>query len=216
MMKKLVAIFIILTGFVLFLSNLDVVNFNDVFGYLWPTFIILVGLAGIFTNKKADITNLIIILIGLHFLFIKLDLIEENLIRIVFFPIILILIGFNLLVKGDQVKKVSNRKSYTAIFGGIEEKNNDDNFTGCDITTIFGGVELDFSEIKIKEEKAIINITSLFGGAELTLPKDYKVTVQGTPIFGGCENKLREQTTKAKKELIINFVVAFGGIALKN
>lgn len=217
MIKKLIGLFIIAFGVLLLLANLEISNFNKTMEYLWPSMIMLVGIAGIYEKKKFDFIYFIIFILGLNFLLTNLDLFSGDLITIIFWPLILVLFGGNLLLRKDaSSKRPNNQKYYTAIFSEVSERNDDDNFIQCDVTTIFGGGKIDFSGIKLKKDKGYINIISIFGGMELILPKDYKVIANGLPIVGACENKMTINNKESKKQLIINYTIIFGGIELKN
>ena len=215
MIKKVIGIFLILFGVSLLLSNFNVLDFSEATSYIIPALLIIVGIVGIIEKKKFDLFYFIIFIVGLSSLFSRLELIDTNLLTSIIFPLLVVLIGVRVLNLKLASKKVSTSKYYTSIFGGIEEKNIDKNFEGCEITSIFGGAELDFSEIKLKNDKAYINIVAIFGGSEIRLPKKHKITVTGLPIFGGAENKC-ESDEDSKKEIIVNYTVVFGGIDIRN
>ena len=80
------------------------------------------------------------------------------------------------------------------------------------VTSVFGGVELDMRDVKL-EEDLIIDCFTLFGGIDIRLPKDVKVEVNGLPIFGGVENKYRNND-EAKVTIYINHTTIFGGVDL--
>lgn len=217
MIKKVIGFFIIITGILLFLSNIDMLEFNEMMKYIWPSLLILIGLIGMVERRRVDIFYLIVTILGISFFISNIGLVEKDVLSIVLFPTIIIIIGIKILSKNVLKPRISNnQKSYTSIFGGIEEKNDDKNFTKCDITAIFGGSNIDFREIKIKEDKAYIDVVAIFGGAELILPEGYKVTLNGIPIFGGVDNKLLKNDSESKKEIIINYTVIFGGMDIKN
>jgi predicted membrane protein len=217
MIKKLIGLFIVVVGLLLLFANLNLLDFHIAMKYLWPSLIILIGMVGMIEKKKFDITFSIILILGINFLLNNLKIVNDNLITIIFWPLILVLFGSSLLFRKDSsLKKPNNQKYYTAVFGEISERNNDDNFIQSDITTIFGGGKIDFSEIKLKQNKAYINVVSIFGGMELILPEDYAIVAHGLPIFGSCENKVTTNNKDSKKQLIINYTVIFGGIDLKN
>lgn len=207
--------FIILVGILIFLNNFNWIDYNLIMKFLWPSVVIIIGIVGMIERKKFDFIFSAIILFGLNHLLINLNITDKNIVDLIFWPLILVILGYNLLFQG-HVKGNNNLRYYTVIFSGLEEKNDDKEFTECDIMTIFGGGDFDFSHINLKGSKGYINIISIFGGAELKLPTEYKVSSSGIPILGGFENKLSTNNEKAKKELIINYTVILGGISIKN
>ena len=214
MIKKVIGLFIIIVGILLFLSNLEIINFNDVSQYLLPSLVLIIGIVGMFERKKVDIFFLIIALLGFTSLILALGIIDKNLINTLMFPIILILVGIRVLSFRIIRPRISSEKKYTAIFGGLEEKNIDKNFESCDVTSIFGGSKIDFRNIKLKSNKGYITVFVLFGGSEIIVSKKHKITVESAPIFGGIENKA--VNSDGKDEIIINCTAIFGGIEIKN
>ncbi len=217
MVKKTIGLFVIIIGILLFLSNVDFIDFNDFGRYIWSTLLIVIGVSGIIEKKKLDTFFLIVTVLGIFLLFTNIGIIERDIFRLLFVPLILVIIGVQLLLtSGINIKKGNSSKYYTAIFGGIEEKNVDKDFTDCEITSVFGASAVDFRDIKLKKDKAVINVTCIFGGCEIILPRDYKINITGTPIFGGLDNKLLENNADSKKEIIVNYTVIFGGVEIKN
>ena len=80
---------------------------------------------------------------------------------------------------------------------------------------VFGGCDVDYRDIEIKDEIGYISVKAIFGGATIYVSKDVKVEVQGTPIAGGVENKTKSNPD-AKKTLLIDYTLIFGGIEIKN
>ncbi len=217
MIRKIFGLFIILTGIFLFLSNFDMVNFSTMMSYLWPLTVISIGIIGMKERKRFDIIFLIILLYGINDLLKTLDVIDKSIIGAVLWPLIFVLIGYHLLFEQHtSIKRKNNQKSYVTIFGGIKDKNEEQDFTQCEIFSTFGEARIDFSDIKLSGDKGYINVTSIFGGAKIILPDGYKVTFNGLPIFGGCDNKLTTNDKDADKEIIINYTVIFGGIEVLN
>lgn len=215
MVKKFIGIFIVFIGILLLLSNIDVIRFKDYIGYLASTFLMFVGVIGMYERKKFDVVYFLIILFGLSWSLNTMNLINRDIISVIFFPVIIIVLGIRIINFNVFSKREVNSKTYTSIFGGLEEVNNDKEFTGCDVVSIFGGGTIDFTNVKLKEDKAIINVIAIFGGNDLIFNKKHSVSLNGTPIFGGVENKL-DNSEKTTGEIIINYIVVFGGVEIKN
>lgn len=142
------------------------------------------------------------------------NVIEWSTIWKVFLPIIIMVVGLSIIFGNRKVKtkKVrENAKEYVAIFSGVDEMIGkiESDFK---VTSVFGGVELDMRDVKL-EEDLIIDCFTLFGGIDIRLPKDVKVEVNGLPIFGGVENKYRNND-EAKVTIYINHTTIFGGVDL--
>jgi hypothetical protein len=58
----------------------------------------------------------------------------------------------------------------------------------------------------------------MFGGIDIRVPETWAVTVRGTGVFGGYEDKTIEPrpTDPKPPHLIITGVALFGGVTVKN
>lgn len=216
MMKRVIALIVIVTGILLMLSNLDIVTFEDLSGVVFSIGVMIIGIAGLIERRRFDfVLSMFVIVGGLYFLS-NIGVIGNEAIEDILWPTVIIAIGISLLF--SVTRRVVSTKSvtaYTAIFGGIEEKNESDEYLSSEITAVFGGADINYRKIKIKGNQGFINVTAVFGGATIIVPEDVKVTVRGLPIFGGAENKAASNSD-AKKEIVINYTAIFGGIEIKN
>lgn len=216
MTKRIVGLMIVSIGILLLLSNLDVVMFERFWRIIIALGIMAIGINGLIEKKRLDVILLILTIFGGLYLLANVGLIEYKIIKIIFWPLINILIGVSLLM-GTSKKRFKNNKatSYIAVFSSVEDTNKNNEYENSEITAIFGGVEVDYRDIKIKDKLAYINVTVAFGGVTIFVPADVKITIKGMPIFGGVENKSLSKDT-AKSELIINYTALCGGIEIKN
>ena len=103
--------------------------------------------------------------------------------------------------------------------GGIKKKIISKDFKGGDITVIFGGVELDFSQADITE-KATLEVTQIFGGTKLIVPANWEIKSELVSVFGSIEDKRMVQPTALSNEtnkiLILRGTTLFGGIEIKS
>lgn len=214
-MKKVFGFMVIITGILLLFDNLNIVSFDNLFGLVISIGAIIVGITGLIEKKRFDfIMTMFIVFGGLYFLS-NVGIMEEGVVDDIFWPIVIIGIGLSLLF--SVTTRVSNKSitPYLAIFSGVEEKNESAEYISSDITAIFGGAEVNYRKIKIKDNVGYINVTAIFGAATIMVPEDVKITVKGLPIFGGAENKA-VSLDKARKELVINYTAIFGGVEIKN
>jgi len=139
-------------------------------------------------------------------------------------PIVLIIIGISIVLrrKGHVIRAASDIDEDfiedTSIFGGSEKSFISKNFKGGKITSIFGGSKISFTESKMAEEGAVIDMFCLFGGNELVIPNDWTVVNDSFVIFGGYADKRSRSATEQndpKKILKIKGSVVFGGSEIK-
>ena len=208
---------------VFFLLQAIIPSFNLGFNIIWPIALILVGVGTAAKERKIDLWNILIAFIGLWFLLLNLNIINNDY-KEIFWPIIIILVGLSIFINAIKIKKnreivktISNNKAlnYNAVFSGIEEKIITKDFKGANIYAVFGGVDLDLREIEIKDD-VVINVTSIFGGTDLFLPENkYNIKVTNNSIFGGTENKNKSEHQENRKTIYINAVSVFGGTDIK-
>ena len=191
------------------------------FDILWPSVIILIALYNAIKKKTLDFWIVFLFFVGVWALLWNLDYIPEEYSNI-FWPLILIMMGITIIYNTSKFKKRVIRKinivdgdcNYNAIFSGIDEKITSDDFKGCNISAIFGGVELDFSDAIIKDD-INITITSIFGGTDITLPAGFKLVIEPVSIFGGTDNKYKTSTKKDAKTIYVSCISIFGGTDIK-
>jgi len=105
-----------------------------------------------------------------------------------------------------------------AIFGGVKKNIVSKNFKEGDVTTIMGGVELNFIQADINGT-AILDVTQLFGGTKIIVPQQWKIASEMVAVFGGVEDKrpiIHGAVPSAEKTLIIKGTSIFGGIDIRS
>lgn len=162
------------------------------------------------------------LIIGLLFLLSSWGIFSSGLVFKLFFPVLLILIGCNVLFKGSAQKKQfrdysgtvhSDVPEYNAIFGGHSICFENEIFSGANINSIFGGIDLKLQQAYLQED-VVINCNAIFGGIDILVPANVNVQISGVPIFGAIDNKVRNRTPGAPT-IFINATCLFGGIDIK-
>ena len=206
-------------GIIFLGNNLKFWSVNVFFDGWWTLFIIIPSFIGIF--KKGDrITSLCCLVIGILLLLACQDIISFSLIRKLILPIILIFIGIAILFRPKKVtdenykeiERDSDSLDLVAVFSGREERVID-NFKGAKCISVFGGIDLDLREAKLKGD-IVIEAVACFGGIDILLPYDVNVVTSGVPFFGGIETKIQNKE-KSKATVYIKYVSVFGGIDIK-
>ncbi len=134
-----------------------------------------------------------------------------------FWPVILIIIGINLLFlrsrrnRGNLVR--NDELDINAILAGLKQEVESDDFKGGEINVVMGGVELNLEKSVIATSPAVIDVSCVMGGVKLRIPKDWKVTLKATPVLGGVEDK-RGAVTESEKVLIIKGSLVMSGLEI--
>lgn len=209
-------------GGVLLLKNLEIIKFDSwhvFWGTVWATGLILAGLMTIFSSRRASLRvwGLLLMTIGVSIGLGAYGVINISVWKI-FWPVILIAIGLMVSI-GSGGRKRSKKSAADvsgnekiAIFYGEESRVKGD-YTGGSVTAIFGGVELDLRQAKIKDG-AVIDIFTFCGGVNINMPDDVIVKNEVHGILGGSEDKTVSKSS-AKKTIILRGECILGGLEVK-
>lgn len=228
-----VGIVLILIGGLFLLDNLDIIYFNFpriIFSF--PMILIILG-AIIMINSGKKIFGAVIFTFGAFLMIPRIfPWIHFN--ASIIFPIIIILLGILIITrrrnhygtskynifhgsKGDNL--TADRIDEISIFGGGEKIINSDNFQGGNVTSIFGGSEIDLTNCKLAPGENVIDVLAIFGGNTFIVPKDWNVQTDVFPMFGGFSNKIYRDpnlVVDRDKVLLIKGFVLFGGGEIKS
>jgi LiaF transmembrane domain len=180
----------------------------------WPVAIIGLGLIGMWVERRVSLGPAIVVGIGVLLLADQQQWTDEDL----FGPVLLILIGL-VVLSGLWHRRVegSERESRVVMFGGTKIKDRSEHFAHADVSAIFGGATLDLRDAHIDQE-ASVDALALFGGVDVVVPEGWRVSLGGTPIFGGCEDKTEgDGELPADAPLLkVHATAIFGGVDVKN
>lgn len=225
-MKKISSIIwgilFIVVGLIFALNALELTDINIFFDGWWTLFIIVPCFAGLFKddNKSGSIVGLSI---GCILLLACQDILNFEIVWKLIFPIILVSIGLSFLLKDvfhtgitKAVKKLNKDggKVYCSTFGSQNVDLEKEEFKGCDLEAVFGGIKIDLRDAKLKSD-VVINASAVFGGIDILVPSNVKVKVTSTPIFGGVDNKFKNAKDEKAKTIYVNATCIFGGVEIK-
>ena len=212
----------VIVGFIFCLNILDITDINIFFDGWWTLFIIVPCFIGLFKDEDKS-GNLIGLIIGGCLLLGCIDIVEFSLIWKLMVPAILVMIGLSFIFKDTlnskvkkEIKKLNKTetKEYCSCFSGQTVDYNKEEFEGCSISAIFGGVKCDLKEAIINSD-VVINANSIFGGITIYVPEDVNVKIGSTCIFGGVSDERKNKTKDAKYTIYINATSMFGGVEIK-
>ena len=212
----------IVVGVIFGLNALDITDINVFFDGWWTLFIIVPCFIGLFKDEDKS-GNLIGLVIGACLLLGCIDIVEFSLIWKLMVPAILVMIGLSFIFKDTlnskvkkEIKKLNKTetKEYCSCFSGQTVDYNKEEFEGCSISAIFGGVKCDLKEAIINSD-VVINANSIFGGITIYVPEDVNVKIGSTSIFGGVSDERKNKTKDAKYTIYINATSMFGGVEIK-
>jgi hypothetical protein len=165
-------------------------------------------------SRTQTFVGLFVILLGLDMLF------DINLFRILF-PLIIIWFGFTILTgrKNMDFSKVAvtdeDFLKRVLIFSGINTKITSKAFGGGEVVAIFGGGEIDITEVQAAGSDIKIDLVAIFGSLKIRVPENWVVQSGGVGILGGFNNS----TTAKKGRKVaakIEGVAILGGVEIAN
>lgn len=217
-------IVLVALGVVWGIGALGIVEINLFFPGWWTLFIIVPCFISLFGKDEDKTGDVIGILIGVCLLLACQGVIRFDLLWKLMIPVVLVVVGLSMIFKDalkgkvlKEVKKVqgkSGEKEYWATFSGQKLNFAGEKFEGCRLEAIFGGIKCDLREAKI-EKDVLVKASAVFGGVEIYVPKDVKVKVVSTSIFGGTSDKRKNPNDEADKTLYIDATGVFGGVEIK-
>lgn len=191
-------------GVILGLNALDVTDIEIFFPGWWTLIIIVPCFIGLLTDEHKW-GNFIGLLVGACLLLGCLDVLSFDLVWKLFFPVVLILIGLTVILRGSAKSAVMKKirqireeqgedvemEEYWATFGEQDLDFNGKEFRGCRLDSVFGGIDLDLRGAKLKKD-TVVKASSIFGGIVVYVPEDVKVEVVSTSIFGGVSDNRKK------------------------
>lgn len=213
---------LVVVGVLFLLDQSGTVNAGSILSDWWPLIIIAVGLVQLLVNPRSYLGPTIIMLVGLLLLGSSLDVYTVNIWDLIW-PAVLIVIGLSILTG----RSISNRTTGIAdandwihsasIFTGSDIVSHSENLRGADVTAIFGGATLDLENAKLAPEGAAIDVTAIFGGVKIVVPGGWNTETNGTPVFGGFNNKTRGDTVlEGAPVLVVRGIAVFGGVDIQH
>lgn len=228
------AVIIIAVGALLFLDNIGLFRFHDVWQY-WPVALIALGVAKLFDCKGVggQVWAAMWILVGTGFLLDHLGIWHVS--WGIIWPLAIVAFGVLMLVNALEHHRapegpiVGSAEGATsdkvlrewATFGGIKRRVDTQDFQGGEMVAVFGGIEIDLRRAAIAPgtKEVVIDANATFGGIELRVPDNWIVVMRGIGVFGGYEDKTippREQDRAAAPRLVIKGYAVFGGVSVQN
>jgi predicted membrane protein len=240
---SLFALMLIIVGALLFLDNLGILPIQDIRAY-WPIWIVIWGVSILdrwrspvaITWACALITCGVLLILGnLHIIHVTGSIFGP--VMLIAFGAMLLLRPMDLRVWHERVREFqsrqrprphSTRESFfgnklheSVIFHSLSRRVETQQFEGGKVESVFGSIELDLSAAAISspERRAKLDVSAVFGGIEITIPRTWKVVMNATGVFGGCDDRSvppRPEPGLEPVTLVITGAAVFGGIEIRN
>ena len=190
-LKTFAGILLIALGTLFVLDQAGLVAAGEIIGRTWPLPIILYGGLLWLASPARVVVPAIVVVSGLVLLATTLDFVPGSALAYVW-PLALIAVGAWILLNrvstrqriGDDLDSLDS----FVIFGTIETRSRSQQFRGGSAVSMFGEIKLDLREAQPTSEGATLDATALFGALSIRVPKEWRVEVNGAPIFGSINN----------------------------
>jgi hypothetical protein len=224
-------LFVIAFGVLALLQNLDIVD-EHLLRTWWPLVFVALGAVRLVQRPTAYAVVFGIGLIGLG-----AAMTANNLGLLAFrardwWPLLPIFIGASVVARGfrpagefgrhgrwrrghaDERLEHGARIDASAVMSGLVLKNDSPGFQGGDISTVMGAVEIDLRQAAIAGE-ARLHLSVIMGGVEIKVPREWSISIVGTPTLGGIEDRTAPPATPGGR-LVIEGSVVMGGVEISN
>ncbi len=215
-------------GILFSLDRLGIIEAGNILR-LWPAALVVFGLMKLVQSRSTPgrFFGLILTGGGTMLLLDRIEYIHFSFSFGDFIVLVLIGLGISLVWSSVSSRKTGtmtlenteDADSYVnsfAFLGGVSRKNNSKTFRGGEVSAILGGVEVDLTEAQIGGDTAVINVFAFWGGIDISVPNNWKITVEAYPILGGIEDGTKPSREENAKTLIVRGYAIMGGVEVSN
>lgn len=215
----LLGVLVVLLGVLLLLETTGVIETRELLVYT-PSLFVLVGIWALVQSRFRNVVGpVVLVLVAGAAQLVALDYTTVDEV-VDFWPLLVIAFGLSILLGQVRTRVRETDDAFTsafAAFGGVEKRNTSRQFSGADLTAIFGGTELDLRDASVADPPARINAVALFGGVDVIVPRDWNVQLDVLPVLGGAtDDRPRREADQQREgvDLVVTGFAAFGGVTV--
>lgn len=217
--QLLLGVLVVLVGIVLLADTTGLFDTRFLFDYI-PSLFVLLGVYALVRSGFRNVFGpLVVVIVAGVWQLVALDIVEGAQVAD-FWPVFIILFGLSLVLSQFRSPPSETGSAHVTgfgIFGGSEKRVTTPDFTGANLTAMFGGAELDLREADLAQRPAHVSAIAMFGGVEVTVPEDWNVDIDVLPIFGGAsDERTRHERTHDEVDLVVTGFAAFGGVSVND
>ncbi|MBE0712794.1 MAG: hypothetical protein IH583_10455 [Candidatus Aminicenantes bacterium] len=214
---------LILLGFIFLLDQMGRLDFGDLVGHYWPVVFILIGISILLSNNFQNVgSGIFFILFGAFFLLMRLRVFDQAVWRYLW-PLAVISAGLWILLRPawhPDKKKINEMTAddlaISLVLSGTSRKVESQNFKGGKADVVLGSAEVDFRGARLSGGQATLLLSVVLGSIELTVPHEWQVVIEGTPVLGSMDSRKKTIPDVEKTgTLFIKGSAVLGSIEIK-
>jgi len=215
--RILTGLIFLAVGVLLIGKIFDFWDFNIFFNGWWTLFLIIPAIVGII-NDGLKASNVGLLLLGAALFAATNDYITWNVFGKMVLPVILILVGLDIIfgnMSSSKVRKMTVSsdapfdKAREAIFRTANDCTGDRVSENRHITAMFGTYIHDMS-LERTEKDVMVETTAIFGTVIVTVPNGANVKINNSGIFGGVQNNMNRNVERTGNTIYFNSTSIFG------
>jgi hypothetical protein len=201
--------------------------------FKWPVILIVIGLFIGAKNSFRSSGWIIMVIVGGAFL--MEDLLPGLAFHQYIWPLLIIAVGLLMIVRPRRSKKYwrswenyasqprdlpGSTEDYlqsTTVFSSDKKKIISKDFKGGEITSFFGGINIDFTQADINGV-VTMDINNVFSGTKLIIPPHWHVRSEVVCVFGAIEDKRKPMNGGADPTKVLRLIgsCVFAGVDIKS
>lgn len=214
---------LIVLGFIFLLDQMGRLDFGDLAGRYWPVVFILIGISILLSNNFQNVgSGIFFILFGAFFLLMRLRVFDQAVWRYLW-PLAIISVGLWILIRPawhPDKKKINEMTAddlvISQVLSGTSRKVESQNFKGGKADVVLGSAEVDFRGARLSGGQATLLLSVVLGSIELTVPHEWQVVLEGTPVLGSMDSRKKTIPDVEKTgTLFIKGSAVLGSIEIK-
>lgn len=230
--RMIFGLIVLTLGVLWTLDNLGLVDSGAVLRW-WPALLAAWGimqLAG-FCCRQQMVSGTVFTIAGLLLLGTEFHFFHVHFWQL--WPVVMIVLGAALVTRSFRGNSLSgveggkpagggpapdrfSRLNNFVMMGGVEVKNESQEFRGGEVSAVMGGIEVDLRGAKTVEPQVVIDVFAWWGGIDIFVPRDWRVVSEVFPLMAGYEDHSTKPEGEARTTLVIRGMVVMGGVEVKN
>ncbi|GAB5464955.1 MAG: hypothetical protein Kapaf2KO_03910 [Candidatus Kapaibacteriales bacterium] len=226
-MKNTIGIALILLGLLLILGIFFDYSFWGIMGDWWPLLLIGAGLY-ILSVENSTTPGLIVLAAGVSF---QLEVLQiTNSFWILFFPLLLIIIGIGFITgKSEKSKRVNSKArsdsfseskgsaihDISAVMASTSRRVSDPNFSYASISAVLGSCNIDLRECIADGDQVKIGIKVVAGSVEMMVPMNWRIISKDKPVLGSVEDMTSRGQVKSV-DCILDIECIAGSVEIRD